>query len=94
MHSCELRRSAKADISEAQLWTDIATATVTLTGYKGSRGSSDQRTAEGMYFSVLARLCNLVPLLTRFVPLDKYWSSHSSELPHVAWPAGKPQQGS
>lgn len=32
-----------------------------------------------MYFAVLARLCNLVPLLTRYAPLGEFWQAYGGE---------------
>lgn len=56
------------------LWRNIATTLMMLHGYSGRNKEGD-----GMYFAVLARLCNLVPLLTKYVPLGEFWQAYSGE---------------
>lgn len=65
-----------ADISEAQLWKDISNTVIALSDYSGSESRPRSKNVEGHYFRVLARACNLVPLLTRYCPLDTYWECH------------------
>lgn len=60
-----------ADFSEASLWKKLSNTLLQLINYKPQ--------SRGMYFNVLARLCNLVPLLTRYAPHSTHGKCHGGK---------------